>query len=1210
MIYSPKKNKSVQKVKGKIILTLLLFLAIPFSVFGAKSVPDKVAIQFRWYHQFQFAGYYAAKEKGFYSDEGLDVELRERLLSTSQVDDVLEGRAQYGVADSGLVLSRIKGKPVVLLAQIFQHSPLVFLSLKDSGIRNPFDLRGKKVMYNFKGYDDAPLTAMLSETLGNLKSLEVVPHSFNYHDLTEGKVDAISSYSTSQPHWYRENGFAVNVIDPRDYGIDFYGDNLFTSEKELLEHPQRVEKIRRATLKGWRYAINNPDEIIRLILEKYNTQKLTKAFLEYEARTTLKMIVPEIDIGSYQLSRFQKIVETYTRLGFSHSTKLDQDFFYQNIPIINLSSEEKDYLKQLGTVRVNALSNNQPLSFRGLGQPSGFANDLLVKVLESLGVRIHWQDNVSYSEALQAIKKGQLDIQSPYSQFGKPREHILATKLFHRVPFVVVGRYGSAPIKSIKDLEGKRLVLVKGFQQTITVLQQYPYLQVRLVENIDKAYEIIRSNDADFYIDHATHASYHIRQSLSSDLKICGTLPREQVGELKVHFGVSKRMPLLLSAMNKALEAITPLQMLSLKSKWIPEQNTSLITSLNAQEKSWLESHDSITMCVNPADLPFSQLSERGVFEGVIADYMAIISSRLSVPIRFYPTSSYQDSIKKVTKGDCMFLSSASVFKKDGAKQLVTKPYFVTKRVFATHKDTPYVGNFAEIASEKIGIRKNCMAGEELKKEFPDLDFVLFEDADTGLQKLDRGEIGAFVCMLGSVSYSVQKQRLTNVKIGGILPGDAPFPILVSDKYPLLVPIFNKAIDAITLGERKEIDNRWFAVKLEHGLDYTILWQVLSAFALVLGVVLISMNQMRKKNFTLLMSQSRLKRALEKAEVANRAKGIFLKTVSHELKTPLNVIMGMSYSALQSSVTPEQRNNYIEKTLNAAKDLSILIHDTLELSDIESGKLILVESDFQLDTVLKDFSKYIEMKSKDKRLEFSLHVDPDTPNLLIGDHKRLSLILSNLGDNGVKFNKTGGKIELGVEVESEKGAAVVLHFSLKDTGIGISPEKREKLFKAFIQIDDSFSRIHGGMGLGLLLSKKLTKEMGGRIWVESTPDVGSTFHFTVLFKRQDSVSRSQEVVTEDFAKDSRETLERKEQSSDVIDFDIQQAQVLLQELTAHLTAHNTEAINTAKALQTLLSQTIYADSLTQIITFLDRFDFDKAKEEAVKIAKVLGIELQ
>mgnify|MGYP003990343565 CR=1 FL=1 len=266
---------------SRYFIFLLFALCLSLSSLSVQAdETEKVRIQLKWFHQFQFAGYYAAKEKGFFADEGLNVELIERDPALDNIEEVISGNAEYGVADTGLLLSRLKGKPVVLLAQIFQHSPLVFLTLRRSGLRTPYDLLGKILMSEPSGNTDTALRAMVLNTLGALDKVNWEKHTYRLEDLVDGRVDAILAYISNEPAWYRARGEEVNIIDPRDHGIDFYGDNLFTTENEVRQNPERAEKIRRASLKGWEYALNNQEEIIDLILAKYNaTSKGTREHL-------------------------------------------------------------------------------------------------------------------------------------------------------------------------------------------------------------------------------------------------------------------------------------------------------------------------------------------------------------------------------------------------------------------------------------------------------------------------------------------------------------------------------------------------------------------------------------------------------------------------------------------------------------------------------------------------------------------------------------------------------------------------------------------------------------------------------------------------------------------------------------------------------------------------------------------------------------------
>ncbi len=312
----------------------IVFLAIVLGVLtlvvpGQSQALEKVSIQFKWFHQFQFAGYYAAKEKGFYAEEGLDVELLEHNLDIDPIKEVVRGRVEYGIADSGLLISRLQGKPVVLMAQIFQHSPVVFVTLKKSGLRSLLSLNGKTIMTFKQGHGDAALRAAVMKILGSQDKVQWEEHTYNNQDLIDGKVDAMLVYSTNEPYWFHEQGEEINIIDPRNFGIDLYGDNLFTSLHEAKNHPERVDKLLRATLKGWTYALEHPNEIIDIILEKYNTQKKTRAHLEFEARQTAELIdTKSFKIGHYEPFRFDEIARIYINLGLTNRSKFSEQFFW------------------------------------------------------------------------------------------------------------------------------------------------------------------------------------------------------------------------------------------------------------------------------------------------------------------------------------------------------------------------------------------------------------------------------------------------------------------------------------------------------------------------------------------------------------------------------------------------------------------------------------------------------------------------------------------------------------------------------------------------------------------------------------------------------------------------------------------------------------------------------------------------------------------
>ncbi len=273
---------------------------------------ETVTLQLKWLHQFQFAGYYAAKALGYYRDAGLEVNIIEAIPGKSPIDAVVEGKAEYGVDVTRLLLARAEGKPVVALGVIFQHSPYILVTRQDSPTQNIHDLAGKRLMLEEKADD---VSAYLKKEGLSNDRFTLVKHNFNPQDLIDGTVDAISAYSTNELFFLDQAGFRYQAYTPRSSGIDFYGDTLFTTEQELKNHPARVKAFREATLRGWKYALAHPEEIADLIIAKYSQRK-SREHLLYEARQMAALMQPDlIELGYMNPGRWRHIADTYADLG-------------------------------------------------------------------------------------------------------------------------------------------------------------------------------------------------------------------------------------------------------------------------------------------------------------------------------------------------------------------------------------------------------------------------------------------------------------------------------------------------------------------------------------------------------------------------------------------------------------------------------------------------------------------------------------------------------------------------------------------------------------------------------------------------------------------------------------------------------------------------------------------------------------------------------
>ena len=314
-----------------------LYIIIFLFIYQHISAVDTIRVQLKWKHQFQFAGYYIAKEKGYYEELGLNVKFIAGNETCSPVDSVFNNKAEMGISDTELLIQRNNGKAIVALLAIYQHSPLIFLAKKDSGIRNIHDIIGKRVMLEKQSIE---LEAYLINEGIDKDSCIIHPYLPNAL-LKNNEINFTSAYITDEPYLLKLHNIDHQIFTPQSAGIDFYGDILFTSEDFIQNNLDDVENFIHATRKGWEYALSHIDETVNIIYNTYsnpddpNHKDIEHLF--YEAHESKKLIRNDKEIGYMFEGRWKHIGDIYVKLGMLNPDFTTEKFIYS----------KKDYRKTI-----------------------------------------------------------------------------------------------------------------------------------------------------------------------------------------------------------------------------------------------------------------------------------------------------------------------------------------------------------------------------------------------------------------------------------------------------------------------------------------------------------------------------------------------------------------------------------------------------------------------------------------------------------------------------------------------------------------------------------------------------------------------------------------------------------------------------------------------------------------------------------------------
>lgn len=781
---------------------------------------------------------------------------------------------------------------------------------------------------------------------------------------------------------------------------------------------------------------------------------------------------------------------------------------------INLTKEEKEWLKQNSIIKYAGNPNYMPFeSFDENGNYVGIVANHLNLIEQDLGIKFEKIKTNSWSETLEKVKESKVDIFSNYMNIQEFQDTHISVPMQLKSPIVVVGRKDKHKdfIVSLAQLKNEKIVVLKDYFYLGEIYKQYPNLNYIEVENATIALNGVSAGTYDIALCSLPVASYTISSLSLNNIEIIGKTDTY----MQLGFSVKKDYEIFAKILEKVL---------------INHSSTEVYDIMKQWEKVTKKSEIDMDMLFKISIFVFFGIIFLLFWNHQLKRQVAKKTHELSKLLRFFDENviasrtDLQGNITYVSDAFCKISGNTREFMlgknhrigkhpdndPEIFKQMwrtITKGELWRGRVKNKTKDGGYYWVDSVIEQEYdfdgnvvgyISLRHDVTAQVELEKLSENLENIvkertaelyqlnkqqkaIFDTASIGIVLVkDRVilDLNNKVCSIFGYEYNELVNQSTRI----FYEKEEDFN-LIKKEYKLLKEGKISTWEQIFV--KKDGSEFWARITMQ-AIDFTDLDK-----GTVATIDDITLER---------QALEEIKKAKLLAEESTKSKSEFLANMSHEIRTPMNAIIGMAYLALQTSLD-EQQKNYIQKIDTASKNLLGIINDILDFSKIEAGKMTIEKIDFSLDDILANLSSLFMFQIEEKGLELLFDVDMNVPMALKGDSLRLNQILTNLLSNAIKFTPKG-EIIISIKLLSKDEQRAQIRFDVKDTGIGISKEHIEKLFASFSQADSSTTRKYGGSGLGLAICKQIIELMGGSVGLESTPDIGSDFYFTISFELQ------------------------------------------------------------------------------------------------------------
>ncbi len=792
----------------KFIIFTLLFLGTNISA-EYKNL-QHVSIQLEWKHQFEFAGFYAALEQGYYKDVGLNVEIKEYNSKIDIISDVLSGVSTYGMSSSHLILERLSGKKIIQLASYLKQNALVLITKPD--IKTIEELKNKKVMAATNELKGTSLAAMFQEHHLGINDINVIPHSFNIDAFSNGDVDAMTAFISNQPFLLDQKQIPYKIFNPSNDGIYSYDVELFTSEDEVKDHPLRTQNFIDATRKGWEYALSHKEEIIKLIYQKYSKRKSKEALL-YEANTIDKLMKTDLfKIGAVVPELTQLNTNMYVQLGMVDKNWDLEGFIFDPKPRhIDLTPAELAFIEAHPIIRFSDVQWEPFASIAKDNTYSGIFKTYYKLLEQRTGLKFEFVkigDGINFQLVLDALKHKEIDMIDGSGKTKERKEYALFAGPLMQVSLAIVSNKQNR-FTTLESLKGKHIAVAKGSTASEYIKEHFPQINLIYTDSIDETLNLVTNKKADASLDNLVVLDHMIQNNPNfHQIEISG------ISDYKfdLYSLIRNDYTLLHQIMDKAVKSISQEELLSINNKLLRstvQLSKSQRDFLTPKELAFIKSHPKIVLGTEKAWKPYIIVKKNGMISGYDADVLKLIN-QVSGSNFVLEAGDWAKMQTKAKVKEIDGLSTGGIHEERKKYLNFSDIYISMRKMLLVSKENPKnIHTLNDLNSKIIAIHKSNLVDEKIARKFLNSKILRLDTIEEVITSVTTGQADAMFGN-GATFYLANELGLPYLKRVAQLDDTLDLAFGIRKDWPEAVSIINKSLAYI--GEHKllELKNKWF----------------------------------------------------------------------------------------------------------------------------------------------------------------------------------------------------------------------------------------------------------------------------------------------------------------------------------------------------------------------------------------------------------------